>query len=73
MSSFTVWYVLLTVSVVGGHVQGDLGIHPDKISCEHKAQRILAESPEGTVKWACHEMTVETREDGNEVVAFPHG
>lgn len=62
MDGFTVWYLL---SVVYLDPQSGLDnvvlVEQDLRSCQQAAARVIASQPQGSVKWLCHEMTVETK------------
>lgn len=72
MDGFTVWYVLVVI------VADDTGLHSitspkvDLETCQHDAQRVVAASPQNAARWACHEMTIETK-GSNVLVKFPNG
>lgn len=71
MNTFLVWYVLSVVYLDPQGLHNELFVYKNLPDCQHAAQRALAALPTNTAKWACHEMTVETRVDGSELVTFP--
>ena len=72
MNSFSVWYVLTTFLAAPTGLQSGATVYLDKPTCEQNAQRFVAAEPAGTVKWACHEMTIETKTNGDIIVKFPN-
>ena len=72
MNSFSVWYVLTTFLAAPTGLQSGAMVCPDKPTCEQNAQRFVAAEPAGTVRWACHEMTIETKTNGDIIVKFPN-
>ena len=72
MNSFSVWYVLTTVLAAPTGLQSSASVYVDKPTCERHAQRFVAAEPAGTVKWACHEMTIEIKTNGDILVTFPN-
>ena len=72
MNSFSVWYVLTTFLAAPTGLQSGATVYLDKPTCEQNAQRFVAAEPAGKVKWACHEMTIETKTNGDIIVKFPH-
>lgn len=73
MNGFLVWYVLSIVSYnpdATPPINNGLYIEYDLDSCQKDAVRKLKLYPQGTAKWACHEMTTQIKGD-NLLVNFP--
>ena len=72
MGNFTVWYVLMIFQIGQGNTPtANLAIAADLPSCERAAARFLAANPPNTVKWACHEMTVNVTAKETQI-SFPN-
>lgn len=71
MDGFTVWYVLVVVFADNEGLHSMTSPKLNLEACEHDAQRAIAALSQNSARWACHEMTVETK-GSNVFVNFPN-
>lgn len=70
MSGFSVWYVMVIVFADNSGLHSAASPKVDLAECQRDAMRTMAALPQGTAKWACHEMTIEVKGQ-NVLVTFP--